>query len=132
MSSILELEYAHPASTRRHLTLVPPAAASPASEPHLRLTRRGRLTIFLGTVLALVVLAVVLGSTTVATDEPGAPVPATTVTVMPGQTLWDIASDANPAGQDIRTTVADIMRLNSMESAGELQAGSQIAVPRYR
>ena len=129
MSSILELEYTHAAPTRPHLRLVPPMPTEP---PHLRLTRRGRLAILLGTVLALVVLAVVLGSTTVATDEAGAPVPATTVTVLPGQTLWDIAAEANPEGQDIRTTVAEIMRLNSMESAGELQSGSQIAVPRYR
>jgi LysM repeat protein len=99
---------------------------------HLRLTRRGRLTIFLATVAALVVLAVALGSTTVATDEPGAPVPATTVTVLPGQTLWDIAVAANPKGQDVRVTVDDIMRLNSLESAGDLQSGSRIAVPTYR
>lgn len=132
MSSILDLEYATSTPTRPQLWLVPqPAAVQPMRRPHLRLTRRGRLTIFLGTVLALIVLAVALGSTTVATDEQGAPVPATTVTVLPGQTLWDIAAEANPQGQDIRTTVADIMRLNSMESAGELQAGSQIAVPHY-
>lgn len=129
MSSILELEYAQPASARPQLRLVP---TLPPVEPHLRLTRRGRLTIFLGTVVALVVLAVALGSTTVATDEPGAPVPARTVTVLPGQTLWDLALTANPKGQDVRVTVDDIMRLNSLESAGDLQSGSRIAVPTYR
>lgn len=127
MSSILELEYAYEAP-RPTLALVPPLAVS---EPQLRLTRRGRLTIFAGTVLALIVLAVALGSTTAATGEHGAPVAATTVMVQPGQTLWDIAAKANPHGHDVRTTVDDIMRLNSMESAGELQAGAEISVPRY-
>jgi Tfp pilus assembly protein FimV len=79
----------------------------------------------------LVVLAVILGSTTVATDQPGAPVPASMVTVEPGQTLWDIAGEANPNG-DVQDTVADIMRLNSIESAGALQAGDTIAVPLYK
>lgn len=129
MSSILELEYAQPAPARPQLQLVPDLPDGPR---HLRLTRRGRLTVFLATVLALVVLAVALGSTTVATGEPGAPVPASTITVLPGQTLWDIAVAANPKGQDVRVTVADIMRLNSLESAGDLQSGSRIAVPTYR
>jgi LysM repeat protein len=129
MSSILELEYAQPGRVRPQLQLVPDLPEAPRQ---LRLTRRGRLTIFLATVLALVVLAVVLGSTTVATDEPGAPVPATTTTVLPGQTLWDLAVAANPEGQDVRVTVDDIMRLNSLESAGDLQSGSRIAVPTYR
>ena len=129
MSSILELEYAQPTALRPQLSLVPDLPRTP---PQLRLTRRGRLTIFLGAVLALIVLAVALGSTTVATDEPGTPVPATTRTVLPGQTLWDLAVAANPKGQDVRVTVDDIMRLNSLQSPGDLQAGSTIAVPTYR
>jgi LysM repeat protein len=150
MSSILDTAYlhpTHPAHSRlreqaaelteriRHLALVPPVDPEPTPmrqpQPALRLTRRGRLAMFLSTVLMLVVLAVILGSTTVATDQPGAPVPATMVTIEPGQTLWDIAADANPNG-DGQRTVADIMRLNSIESAGGLQAGDTIAVPLYK
>jgi predicted Zn-dependent protease len=86
---------------------------------------------FLSTVLMLIVLAVVLGSTTLATDEPGTPVPATIVVVKPGQTLWDLAAKANPDG-NVQDTVAGIMRLNSIESAGALQAGDTIAVPLYK
>jgi hypothetical protein len=144
MSSILELEHlhpTHPAHSRlreqaaamtgrgRHLSVVP-APAEP-DLPELRLTRRGRLAMFLSTLLMLGVLGVILGSTTVATDEPGAPVPATMVTVEPGQTLWDLAAEANPNG-DVRNTVDDIMRLNSIESAGGLQAGDTIAIPLYK
>jgi Tfp pilus assembly protein FimV len=146
MSSILDTEYLHPTHPAhsalrrqaaelteriRHLSLVPPVELEPAPVAPVRLTRRGRLAMFLSTVLMLIVLAVILGSTTVATDEPGAPVPATMVTVEPGQTLWDIAGEANPNG-DVQDTVADIMRLNSIESAGGLQAGDTIAVPLYK
>ncbi len=114
----------------RHLALVPTPATDATRAP-LRLTRRGRLAMILSTVLMLVVLGVVLGSTTVATDDPGVPVPATMVTVAPGQTLWDIAAKANPTG-DIQVTVDDIMKLNSMASGGRLQAGDSIAVPLYK
>ena len=152
MSSILDLEHVHPthpayrphreladyraaqnhrANRVRHLSVVPTPAAAASREPDVRLTRRGRLAVFVSTVLMLGVLGVVLGSTTVATDEPGAPVPATMVVVEPGQTLWDLAAKANPDG-DIRNTVDDIMRLNSIESAGGLQAGDTIAVPLYK
>lgn len=150
MSSILDIQHmdtshlhpTHPAHRRhrealaaqpnlrvRHLSLVP-APAADISRP-VRLTRRGRLAMFLSTVLMLVVLGVVLGSTTVATDDPGTPVPATMVTVTPGQTLWDIAAKANPTG-DIQVTVDDIMKLNSMPTGGHLQAGDTIAVPLYK
>jgi len=152
MSSILDTEYVsggyvhptHPAhrlyreradydktARVRHLSVVPAPGEPAGRHPELRLTRRGRLAMFLSTVLMLGVLGVILGSTTVATDEPGAPVPATMVVVKPGQTLWDLAAKANPNG-DVRTTVDDIMRLNSIESAGGLQAGDTIAVPLYK
>lgn len=147
MSSILETEYVHPTHPAhrlyreradyentvrvRHLSVVPAPADTDGNAPELRLTRRGRLALFLSTVLMLGVLGIILGSTTVATDEPGTPVPATMVVVEPGQTLWDLAAKANPNG-DIRTTVDDIMRLNSIESAGGLQAGDTIAVPLYK
>ena len=147
MSSILDTEYlhpTHPAHRRfreasdyqntvrvRHLAVVPAPADTEGREPQIRLTRRGRLAMFLSTLLMLGVLGVILGSTTVATDEPGAPVPAKMVVIEPGQTLWDLAAEANPNGNG-QQTVADIMRLNSIESASGLQAGDTIAVPLYK
>jgi len=146
MSSILDLEHLHPTHPAhrpyrealraeptvrvRHLALVPTPASDDTRLP-LRLTRRGRLAMFVSTVLMLVVLGVILGSTTVATDDPGVPVPATMVTVKPGQTLWDLAAKANPTG-DIQVTVDDIIKLNSMASGGRLQAGDSIAIPLYK
>ncbi len=110
-------------------------AARPARRPApaasgVRLTRRGRLVVLLVAVAALATGAIALGSSTVATGEAGR-MPATqVVTVEPGQTLWQIAAAANPTG-DVRDTVDDIMRMNSLPDAGALQMGSDLAVPVY-
>lgn len=125
MSSIL-LDDIPVARHERHLQLVP----APPRPTTLRLTHRGRIAILIAALLTLAVLVVALSPSTTATDEPGAPVATRTVTVQPGHTLWDIASEANPNG-DIRQTVDDIMRLNSLTSAAGLQMGSEIAVPVY-
>ena len=123
MSSILldDVRVERPA---RHLHLVP----APASTT-LRLTRRGRVAVLLAALLTIAVLAVALGPSTTATGDAGDPVPTRTVTVQPGDTLWELATEANPNG-DLRQTVDDIMRLNSLPTA-HLPMGSEIAVPIY-
>ena len=108
----------------RHLHLVP----APESTV-LRLTRRGRVAVLLAALLTLAVLVVALGPSTIATGEAGDAVPTQTVTVQPGDTLWKLATKANPNG-DIRQTVDDIMRLNSLPTA-HLPMGSEVAVPIY-
>ena len=125
MSSILldDVDVARPV---RHLQLVPDLPRPAA----LRLTRRGRLAVLVAALLTLAVLVVALGSSTTATGDAGTPVPTRSVTVQPGVTLWELAAEANPTG-DIRQTVDDIMELNSLPSAGNLQMGSEIAVPIY-
>ena len=124
MSSILldDVTFDRPV---RHLHLVPPPQTTV-----LRLTRRGRIAVLLAALLTLAVLVVALSSSTTATGEAGDPVATRTVTVHPGDTLWKLATDANPNG-DIRQTVDDIMRLNSLASASEFQMGSEVAVPIY-
>lgn len=125
MSSIL-LDVRPDVGTARHLHLV-----SDLSRPeHLQLTRRGRLAVLVAALLTLAVLVVALGSSTTATGDAGATMATRSVTVEPGDTLWKVASQANPNG-DIRQTVDDIMQLNSLPSAGGLQMGSEIAVPIY-
>lgn len=105
-------------------------SSAPSPSGTVRLTRRGRLVV-LAAALAVIAFAVVaLGPSVVATGERG-DVPATTVvTVQPGQTLWQIATEANPSG-DPRRTVDDIMRMNALSSAGALQMGRELAVPVY-
>ncbi len=123
MSSILldDISVERPA---RHLHLVPAPETTA-----LRLTRRGRIAVLLAALLTLAVLVVALSPSTTATGEAGDPVPTRTVTVQPGDTLWELATDANPNG-DLRQTVDDIMRLNSLPTA-HLPMGSEIAVPIY-
>lgn len=106
-----------------------PVRVQRASAAQVRLTRRGRLVLLLAVVAVLALAAVALGSATVASGEAG-PVPETTVVkVQEGQTLWQIAAAANPDG-DVRDTVDDIMRMNSLSSA-QLQLGADLAVPVY-
>jgi LysM repeat protein len=96
-----------------------------------RLTRRGRLAVSLTVLLAGVALvlaaAVALGASVVATDGGGEPVPVRTVTVQPGQSLWDIAA-ASGTSPDVRDTMYDITQLNHLGSA-ELQVGQTLYVP---
>lgn len=126
MSSILLGDVRPDVGTARHLHLVTDLPR-PA---HLQLTRRGRLAVLVAALLTLAVLVVALGSSTTATGDSGGPMATRSVTVEPGDTLWKVASQANPNG-DIRQTVDDIMQLNSLPSAGGLQMGSEIAVPIY-
>lgn len=117
-------------SLRETGSLRPVVAARPVrTSAPVRLTRRGRVVV-LAAVLAVVALAaVLLGSSTVATGEAGAVPQTQIVTVTEGQTLWQIASDVNPGG-DVRDTVDDIIRMNSLPGA-QVQLGAKLAVPVY-
>lgn len=103
---------------------------APRPAPHVRLTRRGKAAVLSVAVTAIGVLAIVFGPSSMATDVAGAPPETTKVKVLPGHTLWQIAAAANPDG-DIRSTVDQIIELNSLPSASALQMGSEIAVPVY-
>ena len=111
----------------RHLAAVPDLPV----EPSIRLTRRGKALVLTLAVGILAVLVVLFGSSSLAGSQSGSLPETTTVTVMPGHTLWEIAADANPNG-DIRSTVDDILQLNSLPNASALQMGSEIAVPVYK
>lgn len=102
-----------------------------ASGTRLVLTRRGRIVVLVLAMAVLTAIALTFGSATSATDAGGEHAPVTSVTIEPGQTLWDIAAEANPHG-DLRHTVDRIMKLNSLPDAAGLQMGDVIAVPEYR
>jgi len=106
-----------------------PASAGSRPTGELRLTRRGRLAVFLAC-LALVCVALMLASgAATGSGEPGEPVPTRVVTVQPGDTLWAIASRAAP-GEDPRDTIEQIQDLNAIGSS--LQSGQKIHVPVSR
>lgn len=105
-----------------------PTRIAPAPvRPELRLTRRGRLVVFLLGVAVLLGIGLVLAAGSVASPEPGSAEPTTVVTVGTGDTLWDIASEAAGDGQ-VRAMMARIERLNALETTS-LQAGQQLRVP---
>jgi len=96
--------------------------------PSGRLTRRGRLVVFLGTLAIVLMLGIVWGSGSVATERAGTPEPTDVVTVMPGDTLYDLAADATPADGDVAAMVERIQRLNALDS-GMLVAGQELRIP---
>ena len=105
-------------------------STSRSASAAVQLTRRGKIAVLTIAVIAISVLAIMFGPSSTATGEAGTPEQTTTVAVMPGHTLWQIAAAANPNG-DIRATVDQIIELNSLPNASALQMGSEIAVPVY-
>lgn len=95
-------------------------------QPKIRLTRRGRQVRALFILIALIAVMVVAGQKVAHAESESVIV---SVTVAPGGTLWDIASEVNPT-QDPRQTIADIIALNELDSP-EVEAGTSLMVPRY-
>lgn len=105
-----------------------PAAQSvrPAARARLRLTSRGR-----GVLAGLALIGATLAGAGVGIATAGeSSMPAQThqVTVLPGESLWTIASEAAEAGQDVRVVMDSIVTLNSLSSP-TVHAGQQLAVP---
>ena len=109
-------------------TMVLPALGTPTmSRPHLRLTRRGRLVVFLAGLLLAVAVAVAFAGVSFATAEKGEPVPTDVVVVGTGVTLWDIAS-ARAEDGDVRGMISTIQELNRLDG-GLVTAGQRLRVP---
>jgi LysM domain-containing protein len=136
----------HDRPGRPHLRLVPATAAAgwPARragapgrpldgrpEPPLRLTRRGRLV--LRGLIALVMLGLMTGAALTmahradAADGPARPVVVAHHVVLPGETLWGIATSVAPKA-DPRDTVARLVEFNALRSS-DVHAGQTLAVP---
>ncbi|WP_417220717.1 LysM peptidoglycan-binding domain-containing protein [Arthrobacter sp.] len=110
-------------------------AQSNARSPRLRLTRRGRflligLPVMLGAT-ALLVLAGIFTAPVMAAGASGtAPVDATTVSVMQGDTVWGLAAEFAP-DRDRQEVVAEITEMNDL-AGSVLVPGQQIFVPSSR
>ncbi len=79
------------------------------------------------TLLATVALVVAPQAFAQGSDE--APASDTHV-VSQGETLWQIAQDITPAGDDVRDTVEIIKSMNMMDTA-TIVAGEQLLIPLY-
>jgi hypothetical protein len=95
----------------------------------VRLTRRGRLVVFAFGVLMAFALGVWLAAGSVATQEAGVE-RVEIVTVAPGETLWDIASDAAAVTGEgsVGDMVDRIEEMNSLDSS-MVYAGQTLRVP---
>jgi Tfp pilus assembly protein FimV len=91
----------------------------------LRLTRRGRLAVFGASLAAVLGLGFSAATHSLADDKPE---PTRSVTVQPGQTLWDIAAGVS-AGGDVRSTMAHLEAINHLDSTS-LQVGQHLRVPQ--
>jgi Tfp pilus assembly protein FimV len=110
------------------LSLAPAFAPVPVRRGStVRLTRRGRLVVFLTSLFLVLGVAFMLAGGAVGTDSSGEPAPTEIVQVAPGDTLWGIASEIATDG-DVRSMMNEIERLNALESAG-LSAGQKLRVP---
>jgi LysM domain len=122
---------AGPVSARRHLSVVPDGPpARPARPTALRLTRRGRLVVRAGigvTVVLILVIGLLLGTRSAVAGTSGQPLPVRYHVVLPGETLWGIATALDPHA-DPRDTVARIVELNALPGSG-VRAGQRIALP---
>jgi hypothetical protein len=115
------------------LTIAPNAfsarlQACPEVHPQVRLTRRGRLVVFLASLMLVLGTAfILLGGASVATDHAGTPEPTRIVMVGDGETLWGIAGSIAGDG-DTRDMMTRIERLNALDT-GMLYAGQRLRVP---
>lgn len=122
--------------SRRSVRPVPTGRAGTprarSAEAPVRLTRRGRLVVRVGSA-GLVVLTLMAGVLLLdRTAEAGStvtPVPVSYRVVLPGETLWQIAGEIAPTA-DRRDTVAEILELNALPTGG-VDAGQRIAVPLH-
>jgi hypothetical protein len=94
--------------------------------PSVRLTRRGRLVVFSVGLLVVLVLGVLWGSGSVATEEAGAD-QTLVVQVEPGDTLYDLAAQVTTDG-DVNAMVEQIEDLNHLDSS-VVYAGQKLRVP---
>lgn len=118
----------HPTTTFS-VARAPQRCATPTQAAgKLRLTRRGRIVFAsIVAVLGILLVAATLRPAGAVAEAPTPVVATTTVTVMPGETLWEIAGGLGFGG-DVRDVVAQIKSLNELNGTS-LQAGQPLVVP---
>ena len=104
--------------------------AAPASRSHrttVRLTRRGRVVVFILGLMALLALGLLVANGAGAALHGGTPERTHAVVVAPGDTLWDLASGAAHGG-DVRAMITHIEQINGL-SGVSLSAGQTLRIP---
>ncbi|WP_297724443.1 LysM domain-containing protein [uncultured Mobiluncus sp.] len=135
---VSELAPNHPAvrafrarqSRPAYLRLVPKTSASPAvaARPVLSWDAVAlRVGLFILAALVMVFLGMVLG---LGLSPDFVPTDFIQHTVVPGDTLWDIAA-ANAAGVPTDEVLADMMDANALDAGSVLNTGQTVLVPVY-
>ncbi len=93
----------------------------------VRLTRRGRLVVFVGSMAMVLGTGLALAGGAMGTTESGEQPASRVVVVDTGETLWGIASEVSAPGE-VREVMREIEELNGLDSA-VLQAGQRLRVP---
>ena len=107
---------------------MPTYAVHSRSHGGVRLTRRGRVVVFVLALAFVLAVGMFLGARSVANGEAGgAATPTEKVVVTPGDTLWAIAAERADDGE-IRAMVDQIEELNALDSA-TLYVGQELFVP---
>lgn len=101
------------------------------NDVRLRLTRRGRIVVILAISSLLLAGALVaaffLGTPSAAAGEETS-LQYATVTVTPGDTLWDLVTPHVPEGQDVRDYLLLVEEINDLESSS-VRPGQVISLP---
>jgi len=106
------------------------ARSSSASAPrrsHLRMTARGRAVLLVLIAIPVVAIALAFGLSSGGATATNSSTPLATVTVQPGQTLWQVATRLAPQS-DPRDVINDIMSVNRLDSA-TIQPGEKLEIP---
>ncbi|WP_347754043.1 hypothetical protein [Agrococcus sp. ProA11] len=109
--------------------------AAPAARSRLRMTVRGRRALALLVAAPVIATGALAGVGVLGDALAGAVASSTSgsvdfeyVTVMPGQSLWQIAHAIAPEA-DPRDVIAEIEMLNGI--GGAIQPGEQLAIPTH-
>jgi hypothetical protein len=102
---------------------------TPATQPRLRITRRGRAVLAVLIAVPLAIAAVVggIGAVGATATSTASTASFEYVSVAPGESLWQLAQEVAPTA-DPRDVVADITNLNDLQDA-TLQPGQRLAIP---
>lgn len=102
----------------------PPRRVTRRIPPSVYWRRRAVLAL---AVLTLVVVAVRSSVPPGGADAPAVPASAATVTIAPGDTLWDVAVEHAPDGTDPRDYLARLRALNDL--GGQVPAWTVVVLP---
>jgi hypothetical protein len=127
---------AHDQAVRGHTARSQPvrghAPRGDAAPAPLRLTRRGRIVVAAAAAILVTLLSLLVTGGAWATSHSapsgGADRNLAQVVVLPGQSLWSVAQNADP-NADPRQVMQQIVELNGLAS-DVVQAGQQLWVPR--